>query len=185
MLLFEYIAIAFSMVFSFTVLRLVGGLPYATRPGRVYWVHLLFVMTALIYVLNAFWAFWSYATVEWTYARYILALASPIAQYFTVAILVPGEPHKVTSWRDYYYASRRRFFIGLIIMTTVSALSTTELADMPLRHPVRLGQLSILTVGIVGLVFQSPRVQAALALVALIGVAGFGALILALPGGLS
>jgi len=32
--LFEYLAIAFSLVFSFAAVRLVGGLPYALEPGR-------------------------------------------------------------------------------------------------------------------------------------------------------
>ena len=95
MTLFEYIAIAFSLVFSFTVVRLVGALPYVTKAGRIYWVHFTFLVTALLYVVNGFWAFWSYEAVTWTYGRYVVALASPITLYFVAATLVPGEPAQV------------------------------------------------------------------------------------------
>lgn len=182
--LFEYIAIAFSMVFSFTVLRLVGGLPYVTRPGRIYWVHLLFLLTALVYVLNAFWALWSYRDVDWTYPRYVLALASPGAQYFAAAVLVPGEPAEVGSWRTHYYATRRRFFVGVIVLTVVGAVATTELAGMPLGHPARFGQLATLAVGVAGLASADPRLHAVLSVACLLGVVGFGAVVLARPGAL-
>ena len=37
MTLFEYLAIAFSLVLSFSAMRLVAGLPYAAHPNRRYW----------------------------------------------------------------------------------------------------------------------------------------------------
>ena len=48
MTLFENLAIAFSLVFSFTAMRLLSGLPEAMRASRRYWVHLVYVCTALI-----------------------------------------------------------------------------------------------------------------------------------------
>lgn len=184
MTLFEYIAIAFSLVFSFTVLRLVGGLPYAIRPGRVYWTHLAFVLTSLIYVLNAFWAFWSYRDVDWTYARYLVVLASPAAHYFVASILVPPEPGDVASWREYYFENRLRLFAGLLVIATTGAVSTTILAAMPLDHPARLGQAVTVLVGVVGVLTADPRVNAMLATVSFLGVAAFGVIVLAQPGGL-
>ena len=45
MTLFEYLAIAFSLVLSFAAMRLVAGLPYAVQADRRYWVHLVFVFS--------------------------------------------------------------------------------------------------------------------------------------------
>ena len=184
MVLFEYIAIAFSLVFSFTVLRLVSGLPYSAQPGRTYWVHLLFLLAFLLWVVNAFWAFWSYHDVEWTYLRYILALASPAAQYYVAVVLVPSEPAEVTSWRDYYFSVRRRLFVGFGVLALLGGLSSTVLLGMPLNHPARLGGLGNLVAAIVGFSFEDARVQGGLAVASFLTVVAFGAIVLAQPGAL-
>ncbi|MEM8564600.1 MAG: hypothetical protein AAGF57_20330 [Pseudomonadota bacterium] len=182
--LFEYIAIAFSMIFSFTVLRLVGGLPYACRPSDLYWPHLLFTLTTLVYVLNAFWAFWSYREVQWTYLKYLIALASPAAQYFTIAVLIPVQASDVTSWRDYYQSVRSRFFLGMILVTIISAVSTTVIINMPLYHPLRAGQMVIFVISVAGLISANAKVHLFLALASLFGVISFGFLVLMQPGAL-
>lgn len=184
MTLFEYIAIAFSLVYSIALVRLLGGLPDAIRPGRIYWVHLAFVVTALLYVINAFWAFWSYSSVAWTYPAYIAALLTPTIQYFLAAILIPGEPDKVLSWRDHYFSVRRRFFVGVCVLGLAGLLSNTVLLSMPLQHPARLGQVGILAIGVAGVISSNPRVHAALAITSLVGVVGFGLIVLALPASL-
>jgi hypothetical protein len=185
MTLFEYIAIAFSLVFSFTVVRLVGALPYVTRTDRIYWVHFAFLVTALLYVVNGFWAFWTYEAVTWTYARYVVALTHPVTLYFVSATLVPGEPAQVGSWRDHYFATRRRFFIGLGVLGLAATLTTTTLVSLPMLHSARLGEVGTLAVAAIGLASENPRVHGGLAVASLLSVAAFGAIVLARPGFLS
>ena len=182
MVVFEYIAIAFSLVYSFTVMRLVSGLPYATRPGRIYWVHLVFLLTFLLWVVNAFWAFWSYHEVEWTYLRYIIALSSPAAMYYMAVVLVPSEPAEVTSWRDYYFSVRRRAFIGFGVLALVAEMTTTVLLGLPLIHPLRLAGLGNLVAAIVGFSFEDARVHGGLAVLAFLAVIAVGTVLLAQPG---
>ena len=63
---FEYIAIAYSMVLSFTVLRALSVLPHAVRIGRRYWVHTTWVCLTLGTTLLMFWNFWLYREIELT-----------------------------------------------------------------------------------------------------------------------
>jgi hypothetical protein len=182
--LFEYIAIAFSLVYSIALVRLLGGLPDAIRPGRMYWVHLVFVVTALLYVINAFWAFWSYSSVAWTYPSYITALLTPTIQYFLAAILIPVEPDEVSSWRDHYFSVRRLFFAALCALGLAGLLSNTVLLSMPLQHPARWGQIGIVAIGVAGVASSNPRVHAVLAVASLIAVVGFGVIVLAQPASL-
>ena len=60
MTLFEYLAIAFSLVFSFSAMRLVAGLPYAAQANRRYWVHLVFVSAHLLLTAVGFWNLWNF-----------------------------------------------------------------------------------------------------------------------------
>lgn len=163
MTLFEYLAIAFSLVFSFSAMRLLSGLPYAIRPGARYWVHLSFVLIHLLGTSLSFWIFWAYRDADWTLAKFLLVLASPGAVFFISCSLVPENPSAVTSWRNHYFSARRSFFLGLIVWALVVIGATTFVTGLPWLHPARVSQVILLLVGTLGMSFASPRVHAALA----------------------
>ncbi len=113
MTLFEYLAIAFSLVFSYSGLRLIGGLPSATRSPQRYWVHLCFVFFQLTVTLSAFWGFWNFRDVEWTFLSFAFALMSPATIYYGACVIVPENPAEIESWHDYYFSVRKTYFVGL------------------------------------------------------------------------
>jgi hypothetical protein len=57
MTLFEYLAIAFSIVFSLSATRLLGGLSHVLQPERRYWVHATAVCGWLLAAIAVFWIF--------------------------------------------------------------------------------------------------------------------------------
>ena len=164
MTLFEYLASAFSLLFSLAAVRLVGGLPYAVLAGRRYWVHLSFVTHELLRVAAGFWAFWSFREFAWTFPTYLLALVAQGLVYFLAAALVPVDAGSVNSWRDFYFAVRRRYFLAMVCWSVMIAVTTTILVDMPWTHPFRLVQLGFFAFGVVGATTGNPRVHAGLAL---------------------
>ena len=182
---FEYIAIALSLVFSFTSLRLVGGLAHALDQASRYWVHASLSIATLFMVTIVFWAFWSMRVVDWTYPKFILALSGPGALFYVATTLVPNDPSTIKSWREYYFSVRTRVFLGLGAWALLTAISSTLLLEMPLRHPARAGQLMLLTISVVGMASQSPRVHAGLALTWLAGIVVFGLSIFVSPDALS
>jgi len=167
MTLFEYLAIAFSLVFSFAAMRLIAGLPFATRPGRRYWVHLVMVCGHLATTVAVFWALWSFHAATWTLARFALALANPALIFLNACTLIPEDSSAIESWRNYYYAVRQRYFIGVAAWALVLAGSATVLLRMPWSHPARLAQAWWLAFGLAGAVSSSERVHSALALSAI------------------
>ena len=184
MTLFEYLAIAFSLVFSSSAMRLVGGLPHAFDAQRRYWVHLGFVGIQLVATLGVFWAFWSYRDLEWNVGRFALALTGPSLIYLSACTLVPENPESVPSWRDYYYGVRRRYFGSCIAWALLAGVATTALVQMPWSHPARISQGTALVAGVVGCATASPRVHAGIVLV-LAGVAIAVLVLLAAPGSLA
>jgi hypothetical protein len=182
---FEYLAIAFSLVFSFAAIRLVGGIPDALVPGRRYWVHLSLVFHELLRVSAGFWAFWSFREFAWTFPTYLLALVGPGLVYFLAATLVPADPTGVDSWRDFYFGVRRRYFLAIVCWAVVVAITTTVVVQMPWSHPFRLVQLGFLAFGVVGAASANPQVHAGLAWVSL-GVPAIAAVtVLLRPGSLA
>ena len=168
MTLFEYLAIAFSLVFSFAAVRLVGGLPYALDRHRRYWVHVAFVFHELMRVAAGFWVFWSFREIHWTFPSFLLALTGPRVVYFLAATLIPEDPSLVTSWEDHYYDVRRRYFLAILCWALTVAFTTSVLVGLPLLHPFRLVQLAFVGFALVGAGVRNPRVHEVLALIALV-----------------
>ena len=163
MSLFEYVGIAFSLVFSFAAMRLVGGLPHVVDRERLYWVHLCLVCVLILVTAGVFWAFWSYRDVEWTFPRFILALANPVSIYFIACTLVPESPSTVESWRAYYYTVRRKYFVGVLLWGIVVALGSAVVLDRPFSHPTRVIQAIVIAVGVLGASSSDSRVHAGIA----------------------
>ncbi len=164
---FEYLAIAFTLLFTLAAMRLLGGLPYVIAASRRYGSHVAVCLFQLLGLAVAFWSFWSLNQVTWTFPRFLLALGMPAIIYFNTAALVPENPSEIVSWRDHYYAVRVRYFTGLACFAVVTTASTTVNVGLGWIHPARIGHLMLFCVGLVGAASASARVHRVLAFVLL------------------
>ncbi len=169
MTLFEYLAIAFSLVFSFSATRLLGGLPHVVATGRRYGPHLVFVTATLLVTAVGFWNLWNFREAAWTLPRFLLVLTIPGAIHYCACVLVPQQAEMVASWEAYYYDVRPRYFAGLVVVGVVISVNLYTMLGVPILDPIRLPQASVICVGAVGLLSDDRRVHAALALVQLVG----------------
>lgn len=176
MTLFEYLAIAFGLVYSVAALRLLGGLPFAVAATRQYWVHLSLTLFQLLVTAASFWSFWSFQEADWTFPRFVLALTVPALIYYCSAVLVPENPEEVESWRDHYFSVRQRYFAGVGLWAVAGATNASVNAGMPLTHPSRLIHLAVLLVSVVAVVSPRPAVHAAI--VTLLGAVFVGWIVL-------
>jgi hypothetical protein len=161
--LFEYLAIAFSLVFSFSAMRLIAGFPHAFASHRRYWVHVGLVSFQLLATVGIFWAFWSYRDLVWTFPTFVLVLASPCLNYYNTCALIPEDPASVESWRAYFYSIRRRYFVGFASALCVQMIIDTLVVGQPALHPARGVQVGWLVGAITGALSASHSVQAAIA----------------------
>jgi len=162
MTLFEYIAIAFSMMLSITVLRALSVVPYAVQAGKRYWIYLIWLFTTLMGVILLFWTYWWYRDLEWNIVSFLIVLASPAVLYVYVSILVPENAADVTSWREYFYSVRVRFFLtGLawVIVTFAAGIV------FPIQSIEVFFGIALVLMNVIGAVSSKPRVQAVLVLI--------------------
>jgi hypothetical protein len=163
MTLFEYLAIAYSLVLSFAAMRLLEGLPHAARSGRRYWPHLLLVVFSLLTCVTTFWVYWSFRSTSWDYFRFWLALANPGLNYFIACTLVPRNADSIQSWHQYFASVRRRYFVAFASWALVIAGMNSFLLSMPLGHPSRLGQLTYFSIATVGAFTSNEKVVSGIA----------------------
>jgi len=135
--LFEFISVAYSLVLSFAMVRLLGGASDAFAPGRRYWLHCAWLCLQVLGVLTAWWTFWSYRTLEWNVFRFLAIIASPGLVYLQASALIPPDPSSVDCWKDHYFRTRHLMFgagaIGLVLL----GIHSYVLLDFPLLHPRR------------------------------------------------
>jgi hypothetical protein len=165
MTLFEYLTIAFALLYSVAALRLIGGLSVAASADRRYWPHLLLLGTWLLVIAGTFWTFWSLREVAWTFPGFMVAMLVIGALYYCSVVLVPEDASTITSWRVHYYSAHRRWYGGLSAWAVAIALNASVNLGFPILHPSRGIQLFVLSVGVIGVVSASPRVHAALSVV--------------------
>jgi hypothetical protein len=160
--LFEYLAIAYSLVLSFAAIRLVAGLPHAIDSSRRYWVHVAYVCGGIFAALALFWAHWSTREVAWTFPGFLVNLAGPGIVYFLSCTIIPDEPSAVRSWHDYFFSVRHRYFGGLCVWAVIMFVNTTFFLNAPLVHPSRAIQVGLVIFGVAGLTSDNPRYHALL-----------------------
>jgi hypothetical protein len=161
---FEYLAIAYSLLLSFTAMRLIEGAPYLVQAERRYWVHIIFTFSALMSCLLGFWDFWSFRETSWDFFRFIAVLANPGCLYFIACTLVPRDPSSVNSWRDHMWSVKTRYFAALFGYFLFSAIDVVLLSGLPPSGPLLVGYLAGFVIAIVGARSQSERTLAAIAL---------------------
>jgi hypothetical protein len=166
--LFEHVAVAFSMVLSFGVARLLDGLRPSLAPGRRYWVHAAWLVQKLVGAALYWWGFLSLRDgVVWSSASFLWVLLTPGFLFLQATALVGSDPSGVASWRKHFFEIRRWFFGVDIALILHSIITSTVLRELPLVHPFRALQATGLAMSICGAATASPRVHAVLAPLAL------------------
>lgn len=165
---FEHVAVAFSMVLSLAVVRLLDGVRPAVAPGRRYWIHALWLVQKLFNLAFSWWVFWSLREgVSWTVASFIWILIVPSLLFLQATALATTDPGSVVSFRDHFWSIRRWFFTVDVVLMVHSMITASFLRGIPILHPLRGLQAAGLTISVLGAVSASPALHAAIAPVAL------------------
>jgi hypothetical protein len=161
---FEFISVGIAIVVSFGVVRLLDGGNYAVDRKRCYWPHLVWVMLKLLQHFNIWWLLWAKHDVSWSYAGFLAQLVSPVVLYLQATALVTTSPQSIESWREHFYLVRRRFF-GLNIAFAFANPLASVAAGLETQI---FAPFVVVAISAVGLLSESHRVHAALAVFALL-----------------
>jgi len=162
MTLFEYLAIAYSLIVSFAVSRLLSGLSAALSSDRRYWIHLAYVAWLLACSLMVFWNFWLYRDAEWSLPRFMLALATPALLLMLATQIMPVDPPDSISWRDHFYMIRRRLCTTAILWILSVSAASYFIAGMPLTNPARVFSALAILAFAAGIVSRRPVIHGAI-----------------------
>ena len=112
---FEFISVSVAIVLALTLGRLMTAVTEVFTNHRRDFLHIGFYVLSYVGILTMWWAQWMMVNVEaWTFADFVLVMASPISQYFTVHILLSSNPSEITSWRSHLSQNHRWYFTAFL-----------------------------------------------------------------------
>jgi len=114
MTLFEYMAVANSIILSFAAVRLLDAFPSALAPERRYGTHFAFLVVTVWLCAQYWWVSWTFSQItDWTYVKFLAYLVPPALLYSQARAIASEAPSQVESFRHHFDRVRKRFFMLL------------------------------------------------------------------------
>ena len=130
------------------VLRGVSRLMRSPRPEVT--VVLWAVFLVFLYLQN-WWAFWDLSAVsEWNMFSFMFIALYTCVLYAMSELMLPMASTPETDWKAHFLSIRRWYFGLLVLLAVLAVLQTRYLLGVPLLHPYRLVQVSVIVLAVVG-----------------------------------
>ena len=160
MTIFEYLMVMVSIILGLSITQVLRGLSKVARsPQRsvVVAIHGVFLFGLHV---QTWWALWDLSVVpEWNFLLFILLISIPSVLFATTETLFPMATTAETDWNLHYDTIRKLFLSILASWTFLAMLETRIFLGIPLTHPYRIVQGSILGLIIAGMFLPTRRAQ--------------------------
>jgi hypothetical protein len=127
------------------LLRHVARIVEHPRDKRVYWVHLVWVLSVFLFLLHFWW--WEFrlsAIAQWTFNLFLFVSLYALLLYLLCVFILPESLHGYADYREYFYSRRRWFFGALAAVYVVDYVDTLlkgidYLEAFGIEYPLRNG----------------------------------------------
>lgn len=131
--MFEYVAVLTSIIIGLGITQLLQGftrLIQNPEHGKIYWVHLSWVI--YMFLTTVFWWWWEFrlgAVEEWSFSLYMFVILYAVIAYLLCAFLFPADFSEYDGPKGYFY-SKCKWFFGLLILFNLVDLCDTLLKGL-------------------------------------------------------
>lgn len=116
MTIFEYLSIAASIVLALALGKLASAIPYVFAKRKFDAVYSVLFISLFLGAMLQWWVVWQLNEYQdWSFAGFMLLMASPIVLFVTTHVLVSESPAEVVSWQAYLSEIHRLFFALLLL----------------------------------------------------------------------
>lgn len=129
---YVHVRIVMGMIIGLSVARILSGVarfiqhPQGQKISRL---HLGWAASTLLDCVLFWWWEYRLATIHWTFLIYFFVLFYASMFYFKCVLLFPDHLGEYASYQQYFYAKRRWFF-GLLAVSTILDLGDTLLKGL-------------------------------------------------------
>jgi len=142
---FEFLMVTISIVVGLGIAEVLGVVIRVLRrevtPG---WLHSLWMLTILVFLLQALWASWAYQVrTDWSFTDMTVLLAPRLFLFVAAGLLSP-PPGRAGSLDEYLMDIRGRLYGALVGFNISASLAFNLLGDGPGVQDAIRGGLTVL-----------------------------------------
>ena len=138
MSVFEYLGVLLSVIMGLGLTHILSGISktiHYRETMKVYWVHLLWALSVLIYMVVIWWGmFWWSSQESWTFFEFLLLIVYAVFLFMSASLLFPWDMAKDLDLEEHYYKTRPWFFAVLSLTWLLDIPETTLKAQSELRE---------------------------------------------------
>ena len=148
---FEYIMVMVSIIQGLGVTLALRGISRLIRnPRRETAVVTWAVFLVFLYLQN-WWAFWDMAAVEdWNFLKFLFISLYVCVMYAMTELMLPMASSSKTDWSAHFLSVRKWFFGMMMALVFLGVTLNVYISGVPLLHPYRVMQFTILFLAIAG-----------------------------------
>jgi hypothetical protein len=178
--MFDFFGVLISVIFGLALthlLRGLGRLIQMRHETRLYWVHIIWTINVVLFVLAVWWGmYWWKGLDDWTFGWFAFISGYAIAIFMLAYLLYPAEFPAGVDFEAFFFDNRRWFFGIQMLVVLWDIPETLQKAALHLRPiPVQYGYLiaGLLLVSFVGLITDKRSVHAVISIAWLLLVLGY------------
>ena len=120
---FEFLIVAFSILISMAIARLLEGIVHQARYRSGDWMHSSWLVLVLLNALTLWWVLWELNQATWSFYAFLVLLTGPMLIFAQAAVLIPSDPNTVKDWRAHFFANAKFFFLlrAVAVVQTIIA----------------------------------------------------------------
>lgn len=164
---FEFLYVLFSIVIALAVTNMCtswGALLRRRSVVHFYWVHVAWSVLILFIVMQNWWGFYQYHTVEnWSFFAMAVLIGNAILLALTVAVITPSiHPQESTDLQAFFYEVSPVFFSLSALLMFSLALVNSFIAEHPLLSLENVIRAIAISVAMLGAATRSVLVHSIL-----------------------
>jgi hypothetical protein len=136
--LFEYVGVLVSIVVGLALAHILTGVSrtiQALGQVRLYWVHSLWTLNIMVYLVFFWWFIYHWSGVEhWSFFLFVFLLLYAVALYLISALLFPAELPPGFDFKEHFYRTRPWVFGFLTLAYVLDVFETTTKAILGLKE---------------------------------------------------
>ena len=123
---FEFVIVLISIILGLGITQIMSGLAdliHQWKDVRLYWPHLLWIVLVFILHVQDWWLLYQLRGITtWPLPMFLFQVLYPISLFVMARILFPmAGDSMATDMKGYYLANYRKFFVMVMILSTLSA----------------------------------------------------------------
>jgi hypothetical protein len=138
--LFEYLSVLVSIVIALGISEIASSWGRMLRHRahvRFYWLHAFWSAFTALLMVQFWWGFWEFRTVEvWTFVGLLGVVVESLVLVIAAIVLVPhGDAREPLDLRAHYFEQHRLFFaLGALLIAQLMVIDSV-VGGQPYLHP--------------------------------------------------